>query len=368
MYFSKTGRIMMQVAGWLLFASLVVSFVSELPDGRNEFPDVFSLPFLVFFFLYISLFYINVGFLIPQLYLRKKYGLYFIIAALLLVLVYLLQPFDGLMSLRMIPLEPSEGPPDVPFERGILKGPSLHPRGRSPRFDITSIILFVTIWSLGMVLQIVKQWRNTEQRAAKAEAEKATAELSFLKAQIHPHFLFNTLNNIYSMAVLKHERTADAILKLSNIMRYVTDEVKRDFVSLEEEVAYISDYIDLQRIRLSNKVKVDFAVSGNPEGKQIAPLILMTFVENVFKYGISVHENSVITIKLEISEKKISFFCQNRLLGIQNKVESTGIGITNTRERLRHLYPGKHTLNIDTTNGSYTVHLTLQVWELVQKQ
>ena len=215
------------------------------------------------------------------------------------------------------------------------------------------------IWSLGMAFQIIWQWRNTEQRAAQAEAEKATAELSFLKAQIHPHFLFNTLNNIYSMAVLKSEHTPAAILKLSNIMRYATDEVKRNFVSLQDEVAYISDYIDLQRLRLNNKVQLDFSVTGNTENKQIAPLILMTFVENVFKYGISSHEPSVIIIRIMAEENAIVFFCQNKIFGTQNKFESTGIGISNTRKRLEHFYPGRHSITINTENGLFTVQLTI---------
>ncbi|MCU7548319.1 sensor histidine kinase [Chitinophagaceae bacterium LB-8] len=365
MYSSKAGGILVHFIAWLLFISLIVGFVSFSRRGIYVSPDFLSVPYISFFAVYIALFYLNYSLLIPQLYLKKKYAYYFAVAAVLLLVIYFLRPFEQIMMHNRPRFEQMPGPPS--FREGIPPSPGFrfpqqpfHAQ-RPFRIDIVSIILFVMIWSLGMALQIVKQWRYTEQRATLAEAEKATAELSFLKAQIHPHFLFNTLNNIYSMAVLKSEHTPAAILKLSNIMRYVTDEVKRNFVPLEKEVAYISDYIDLQRLRLSNKVQLDFSVTGNIEGKQIAPLILMTFVENVFKYGISNHEPAVIKIQIAVEKNAIVFFCQNRIPRSQNKTESTGIGISNTRKRLEHLYPGKHSLTIYNANEQYTVQLTLQV-------
>jgi LytS/YehU family sensor histidine kinase len=217
------------------------------------------------------------------------------------------------------------------------------------------------IWSVSTALAIIKEWRTTLERAVRAEADKAQAELSFLKAQINPHFLFNTLNNIYSLAITKNENTSFAIMKLSNIMRYVTDDATHDFVSLQSEVDCISDYIDLQLLRLNKKTDVHFSVTGNTEDKQIAPLILITFVENVFKYGISNHEQSSVTIKLSADEKTIALFCQNKLFQTLRRIERAGIGLKNSRQRLEFLYPNKHLLNITTENGLYTVLLTLQV-------
>ncbi|PIQ21896.1 MAG: histidine kinase, partial [Cytophagales bacterium CG18_big_fil_WC_8_21_14_2_50_42_9] len=192
------------------------------------------------------------------------------------------------------------------------------------------------------------------------EADKATAELSFLKAQINPHFLFNTLNNIYSLAVMQSPNTATSIMKLSNIMRHVTDDVSEDFVSLSSEVTCIRDYIDLQKLRLSKNTQIDFSVSGNLEQKSIAPLILMTFIENVFKYGISNRHPAQINIKLKAEENLIQFSCQNQIFETSRNTERTGIGLANTRQRLAHLYPDKHTLNISSENNLFTVTLTLQ--------
>lgn len=144
-------------------------------------------------------------------------------------------------------------------------------------------------------------------------------------------------------------------------MRYVTDEVKEEFVPLEDEVAFISDYLDLQRLRLGNKMNIGFLVSGKIAEKKIAPLILMTFIENVFKYGISSHSPSAIDIQLSATEDSINFLCSNKLYENHRPAESTGIGISNTRKRLEHLYPGRFELNIDKKNGMFSVQLTLKV-------
>jgi LytS/YehU family sensor histidine kinase len=142
-------------------------------------------------------------------------------------------------------------------------------------------------------------------------------------------------------------------------MRYVTDDIREDFVPLDHEIECLTDYIDLQKLRLGKKMNVDLSVNGRTDNKKIAPLVLMTFIENVFKYGISNHEPSGIVIKLLVEENSITFFCQNRLFDAKRNGERTGIGIINTRQRLKHLYPGKHLLEINTANSLFTVQLIL---------
>ena len=232
-------------------------------------------------------------------------------------------------------------------------------RDRDNHIDIASIIVFIAMWSLSTALYIIRLWRLTEERAVRAEAEKTQAELSFLKAQINPHFLFNTLNNIYSLAISQNPHTADSILKLSNIMRYVTDDIREDFVPLEHEIECMKDYIDLQRLRLGNKMQVHFDVNGNPVGRTIVPLVLMTFIENVFKYGISSHEPSEIRIGLDIKPDSIHFYCRNRVHRKGGNETRKGVGIANTQQRLQHLYPGKYALLINEENGFYTVDLSI---------
>jgi LytS/YehU family sensor histidine kinase len=289
--------------------------------------------------------------------------LYFGIAVVLLIGIYSLRPFDALhvMDRGMSGQRP---PPDEMFDRGDrFPGPDRGPGPRGgrgkPAVDIVSIVLFITTWSTGMAITLMHEWRKTQQKAARAEADKAQAELSFLKAQINPHFLFNTLNNIYSLAVTKNEHTAKAIMKLSNIMRYVTDDVTQTEVPLQSEVNCIADYIDLQKLRLGEGAEVNFMTEGNFENKYIGPLLLMTFVENVFKYGISAHEPSPITVEISADDKSITLYCRNKIFPQRTSTERKGIGIENTKQRLKHLYPEKYDLKIEQDEGYYKVTLTI---------
>jgi LytS/YehU family sensor histidine kinase len=236
------------------------------------------------------------------------------------------------------------------------------PQNHPPRrIDAISIFLLVMVIGVSTAISITQTWYQSEQRASRAEADKANAELSFLKAQINPHFLFNTLNNIYSLAVTKNENTADCIMKLSNIMRYVTDEATEDYVPLQDEINCITDYIGLQKIRLGDNANIILEIKGDVNHKQIAPLILMTFIENIFKYGISKHEQSPIEIELFAEAKTITFFCKNKIFNSSIHEERKGVGIENTKKRLEYLYHDKHFLNINNENGVYNVQLTLQV-------
>ena len=363
--------VIIHLIAWLLFFSLILTFITASSETNSIITLLFTPQFIFFALIYIFLFYVNTYYLIPKVYFKGQYILYFFIILVLLVVVYYTKPFDRLFQLQKNTsvgfLPPGlSSPPHVdrPFfpRRGMPAPPFGDPAGQQQSHtDIISLILFVMIWSISGALQIVKQWRNVEQRAARAEADKAKAELSFLKAQINPHFLFNTLNNIYSLAVNKNENTAASIMKLSKIMHYVTDEVSQDFVSLENEIEFVRDYIDLQRLRLNNKVSLDFTVQGNVTGKQIAPLIIMPFIENIFKYGISNHEPSQILIQLFVEEKKLRLFCQNKIFTSARKEERTGIGIENTRQRLQRLYPNRHSLHISTDNNLYSLKLLLQL-------
>jgi len=344
MPFSKFAQVIFHVAGWLLFFSLMIAFTYHAPGGENLIQEIFSPPYLLFYFTYLFIFYSNTNFLMPRLYFGKQHFLYIILLIVLLIAVYLLSPFDHLIRYNNRP-----GPPP---ENGMRRG---------PRFDIISLLLFAMTWSLSSALSIVKEWRTTLQRMSRAEAEKARAELAFLKAQINPHFLFNTLNNIYSLALMKNDDAPFAIMKLSNIMRYLTDDATHDYVALRSEVECISDYIELQRLRLNQKTEISFSVSGQLDEKQISPLILITFVENAFKYGVSNHEPSPLTIKISADERTITLFCQNRVFHTLRNVQREGIGISNTKQRLQLLYPNKHLLNLITDKGLYTVLLTVQL-------
>src|ERR1700748_3501739 len=178
-----------------------------------------------------------------------------------------------------------------------------------------------------------------------AEREKVNAELSYLKAQINPHFLFNTLNSIYSLAIEKSDYTATAVVKLSGMMRYVITDASHKFVSLEKEINYISDYIELQKIRLDDSIKLSYSVSGDPADKIVAPLVLISFIENAFKYGVNAEENSEIKIHIDSTKGYVHLRVFNKKVKIQQvNTHTSGLGIENTINRLQLLYPGRHKL------------------------
>ncbi|HRD40256.1 MAG TPA: sensor histidine kinase, partial [Bacteroidia bacterium] len=186
-------------------------------------------------------------------------------------------------------------------------------------------------------------------------------ELSYLKAQINPHFLFNTLNSIYSLAIQKSDETANAVVKLSGMMRYVLTESQNEFVSLQKELDYINNYIELQKTRLDSTIKLHYTITGTTTGKAIAPLILIPFIENAFKYGVNAEENSEITIEISVNEAAINLFVKNNKVSIRPDPENrSGLGIENTKSRLLLLYPGKHYLNIDDNSASFSVSLSIK--------
>ncbi|TPN87370.1 sensor histidine kinase [Aquimarina algicola] len=194
---------------------------------------------------------------------------------------------------------------------------------------------------------------------------KKQAEIDALKAHINPHFLFNTLNTIYANALKQDERTPELILKLSNGFRYLFHEGKQEYVTFKQEVQHLTDYIELQQERLSDKVEVRFNVDIDDMQKQIAPLLLIPFVENAFKYtSILKGKKHPVTIILNSSRRNFLFTCTNFFNADakdtidMNWLES-GIGIANVKDRLQLLYPERHKLEIDQESSTYTINLSI---------
>ncbi|WP_316795827.1 sensor histidine kinase [Pedobacter agri] len=389
----KTPTFIIHLAGWLLFLSFPILFINHEQVSQNNLMLLASPYYWLFCLTYIIIFYFNALVLVPQLMFKKRYLLYILSVLLLFSFVYYAQPYDKLLghnrNMMGVFGRPGEvlpnglnKPPqmvDDTSAKPVLQipfGPLPHEglRMQDPNFgrnnpfidfrrpikiDIISLFLFFMIMGLSIATCTVQRWQNAESKVIKAEADKAIAELSFLKAQINPHFLFNTLNNIYTLSVINSEHTSESIMKLSNIMRYVTDDVVQDFVPLNDEINCIKDYIELQRLRLGSNSEINFHIVGSADGKQIGPLIFMTFIENAFKYGVSKIEKPVINIHLEIEDRKINFTCENKIYNNTTKLERAGIGIANTQRRLNHLYPDQFKLDIKQDNSSFLVELCL---------
>ena len=386
---SRATTFFIHTIGWLVFLGFPLLFMNRTQQSSHITFWVLLSPFYWLFCLtYIFIFYLNSLYLVPQLVFKKRYIRYGLIIILLSGVVYFLQPFDNLLGHNLlknssltspgIPARDSSlllagtdstqknlpfGP--LPHQDLRMEDPSLKPSNKiifihqSGNIDLVALFILIIVVGLSIAVSTVQKWQVTEQLVVKTQAEKAHAELSFLKAQINPHFLFNTLNNIYALSVTNSENTSESIMKLSNIMRYVTDEVTEDVVLLQSEIDCIKDYIDLQKLRLGKRTKLNFIISGEIINQKIAPLVLMTFIENVFKYGISKSKSTEITIRLLVDEDKLNFFCQNTIVEKKSSIKRKGIGIDNTRQRLEHLYPGKHQLEIKHGDDLFTVNLTI---------
>lgn len=313
--------------------------------------------------LLIVFFYINYFVLIPGLYFSRKYVLFFLIAV------------SYFFGVAFLPSKLIKDRGDQKHEIGMLwvrgntylqqppPGASLEENYRPPPepdggaiFEIAHrFILFVAILFFSLVLSIDNRWKQAEQ-------EKLNAELSYLKAQINPHFLFNTLDTIYALAIEKSEKTAVAVVKLSEMMRYILTESEKDYTLLENELSYIDNYVVLQQIRFGESVRLSYRLEDDVSGKKIAPLLLIPFIENAFKYGVNAEADSAIKISIKTIASTLNMEVENKkVLVQQNSNESSGIGIGNTKSRLRLLYPGRHLLNINEDTNLFSVKLELQL-------
>jgi LytS/YehU family sensor histidine kinase len=201
--------------------------------------------------------------------------------------------------------------------------------------------------------------RNQNEKKA-LENATLNAEVNFLRSQINPHFLFNTLNSIYSQAHNKSESTEYSILKLSELLRYVLYDSGDNKVELAKDIQYINNYIDLQRMRLSSKITINYNVSGQLKGRMIAPLLLMTFIENAFKHGISYAYSSVINIQIRVFEETLTLLVSNPVIET-NSFASGGLGLKNVTRRLDLLYPGKFQMDIQHDEYQHVVNLKLDL-------
>jgi two-component system LytT family sensor kinase len=339
--------VIVHIAAWACFFLLpFVFFVRPRdPNFQVSYAVVAMLATLNFYLLLF--YYFNTELLIPKLLARKKW-LWYTLAILASLIIYVQIPrlFEDAIRAEL----PEKVAKRIArYRRTTWRNP----------FNGTTAVFFL-VFTVGTCIKLIQQWLSSEETRREIENDKLNTELSFLKSQINPHFLFNTLNNIYSLAVVKSDATAPAVMKLSAIMRYVISDTKQNWVPLEKEIQFIQHYIDLQKVRLTEKVKIDFTVSGNIEGKNVAPLIFIPFVENAFKYGISTKENSDIIIRVDVAGKEVKLTVNNKIIAQERDADgNTGIGLKNTKRRLELLYPETHTLEVKKEENHFNVNLSL---------
>jgi hypothetical protein len=326
---------------WLLLFSFPIK---DIITGNGNF----GVPMVAKMALTFTLFYFNYFVLVPRLLLKKKQALYILVVGAVIVAVSVYLAFYA--------------------------PPSWHPhmrrfysQDRLPRYTmgrlrvLPEVFALIMHFSVSSLLRIYAELNDAQKKQAETETEKKTAELNLLKAQLNPHFFFNSLNNIYSLAIKKSEQTPAAILHLSELMRYMLHETNKDVVRLAEELQYIENYIGLQQLRLTENNTVLFEVVGEPKQISLPPLLFISFIENAFKYGVNPSKKSTIAIKFTIGADDIKLFIVNDadMNNDQLSGKAEDKAIENTKKRIALYFPERNILNTYVAENKFIVELTL---------
>jgi sensor histidine kinase YesM len=291
--------------------------------------------------LFVLFFYVNYYQLIPRLYFTDRKKMYF----LCVVLSYL--ALSGINKLLFFSFSPHHLSMHATHSHFPFRHQPLNMPIGSDFFKFTLVFLLSFLFRINNRLTDIYE-------------EKLKAEVSYLKAQINPHFLFNTLNSLYALTIQKSDAAPDAVIKLSSMMRYVVTHSDSERVTLQNEIDYIADYIALQRLRISEPNNLIFEVTGNTSDKFIAPLLLIPFIENAFKYGVNSEQNWHIDIRIKITDDDFSMLVGNQKVSMPiHEDGSTEQGIENTSKRLDLIYPNKHSLQLTDLPDRYEVDLKI---------
>ncbi|HEY9169778.1 MAG TPA: sensor histidine kinase [Lutibacter sp.] len=226
--------------------------------------------------------------------------------------------------------------------------------------NFTQGIVIFLLFAISLSFRLSIEWYKNEKIKNLIKTQKINAELSFLKSQLNPHFLFNTLNSIYSLANKKSDDTTEAIITLSELMRYMIYETNKEFVTLQNEIDYIKNFISLQNLRLKESSGVRFNVRGKLD-YNIEPLLLISFIENAFKFGTDYTGKTNINIEIKVEDDFLSLKVSNYISLKEKSNLDSGIGIENIKSRLNILYPNTHTLNIEESDKMFNVDLLLKL-------
>ena len=231
-------------------------------------------------------------------------------------------------------------------------------------FSNILLFIFIIVFGLSLAYFFLKEWSRVEKMRSELAAVQLDTEVKFLKSQVNPHFLFNTLNNLFSMAQKKgNDDLADGISKLSGMMRYMIYESNEEHVPLKKEIEYLENCILLNELRYAEgEAKVLFNYPEQTEGIFVAPMLFIPFVENAFKHGVAIGRSSEIDISIAVADKKLTFTCENTIYSVKKMDdEKSGIGLENVKRRLALLYPGKYKLSINNADNRYIVNLGITI-------
>lgn len=291
------------------------------------------------YWLYVSissiiLFYINSEVLFPKIY--KKQPIRYFLSLIAVILVLLWGRF---------------------FVRITFVGNDIN----KSLFYVNAFIQYLYVFGISASYCFFSDYQKQQEIQRENENERLKSELSFLRSQISPHFMFNLMNSLVSLNRKKSNLVEPVLLKMADLLRYMLYEKDDKRISLENEVKYLSNYIDLQKVRFGDYVKIDFDVNSSDSSKSIEPMLLIPFVENAFKHGVGLIENPFIKIELATNIEELHFKVTNKFSGDNKEVKdgASGIGLNNVKRRLELLYPNKYVLKVSESENLYTTDLKL---------
>jgi sensor histidine kinase YesM len=333
----RNYKIILHLGFWIIFLLMSFFFFANLWPA-----PLALLRTLLNGILFILVFYINLLVLLPGLFSKKRYGLY-VLSCLLLIGVFI--------------------PVRILFRKYLFGEPAglmATPRPYLGEFLIVTSFLF--IFAISVFYKLAENHFRAMERNKEIMRQRDEAELRMLKSQVNPHFLFNTLNNLYTLAYTHSEKTADAIMSLSEIMRYLIYEAGAPMVSAEKDIRFLTNYVALEKLRIEDPSKVSLVIEKPEQGLMVAPLIFISFVENAFKHsGIDCDPEGFIQIFLSFRSGEIFFTIENSLPSGGVPEKTGGVGLTNARSRLELMYPGKVKLDIKKSDLVYAVSLNISL-------
>ncbi|MEO8416221.1 MAG: sensor histidine kinase [Ginsengibacter sp.] len=343
----RSTRIKRHVIFWSFFYVYQVirlSFLYPFNHLHDSVAPILISSLAIGFLQNVFLTYLVVYYLIPQFISKKKY---FLFATGILVAFIIMFGWNILyIRINKIFIHAIGSTKQNPYI--FLRGVIIRLVGNAP-----------LVCALFVSLKALKNWHLRELENEQLTREKANAELQLLKAQIHPHFLFNTLNNIYSFALAKSPLAADLVQKLSDMLSYMITDCNRLTVPVEKEIQLIKDYIGLERVRYGERLDIQMYVNGDYQNSMIVPLLMIPFVENCFKHGASMMRGKQwMHLVISVNEYELDFNLSNSKPAQPNVIKNkNGIGLLNVQKRLDLLYPGRHELNINSTENTFSVYL-----------
>ena len=343
-FLHRNRVVLLHLSFWCVNISFFFYQITSRQRGPDviDWPEVFTVVSIhVFFAMLIG--YLNYFILLPNFLKNKNTWQY---------LFQFLATFAILITIRLAA--------GRYFVDGF-RGEALYLYSSRFVVQVVTTNLFIVIF-LGMI-RFAVEWFEFEAKQKTVENERLTAELNFLKAQINPHFLFNTLNNLYYLAYTQSPNTTEVIAKLSQMMRYMIYDSNHQLVPLSKEIEYMENYISLERMRLNDQIPIELKIDGgNPQDLLIAPLIFITFLENAFKHGVSNNQPKAwVNISIHIQGKECVYQVENSKIPFTKAVtdDKPGIGLQNVKRRLDLSYPEKYTLAVENLSDRYSVKLNI---------